>query len=262
MANEYTPIKIHYDMIRDNEAQVVEKLDRELKFYRILYQKKIRGLEIIYDTPAGLLSGAGIVLSKQFDDNKAFFKVRRISYLPTEFRKPSQKFYLSETNKKDSPKDFPLQIATSINNAFSNVFTIDLVEVVKQTVPKYEIKLKGKLHSLTSGLGMKAQLVFERVIYRDCISGRKVKHHSVTITLPGDPKYKREVEEIERAVEKSCKELLRYNESRFEIAERLLKPRVQLSKAEKKALMEKERKKKELEQAELEHQQKEEEGKK
>ena len=44
MANEYTPIKIHYDMIRDNEAQVVDKLDRELKFYRILFQKKINGL--------------------------------------------------------------------------------------------------------------------------------------------------------------------------------------------------------------------------
>lgn len=262
MANEYTPIKIHYDMIRDNEAQVVEKLDRELKFYRILFQKKIRGLEIIYDTPNHLLSGAGIVLSKQYDNGKAFFKVRRISYLPTEFRKPSQKFFLTETNKKESPKDFPLQIATSINNAFSNVFTIDLVEVVKQTVPRFEIKLKGNLYSLTSGLGMKVQIVFEKVIYRDCASGRKVKHQSMTLTLPGDPSCKREVEEIQAAIEKSCKELLRYNESRFEIAERLLRPRVQLSKAEKKARAEKEQKRKDLETAEQEHQQKEEEEKK
>lgn len=256
MANEYTPIKIHYDMIRDDEARVVEKLDRELKFYRILYQNKIKGLEIIYDTPNRMLSGAGIVLSKQYENNKAFFKVRRISYLPTEFRKPSQKFFLSEVNHKDSPKDFPLQIATSINDAFSNMFTIDLVEVVKKTVPKYEIKLKGKLYSLTSGLGMKAQLVFERVIYRDCVSGKKVKHHSVTLKLPGDPSYSREAEEIQAAIERSCKELLRYNESRFEIAQRLLRPRVNLSKAEKKILLEKEQKRKEIEQAEFEHQQK------
>lgn len=246
MANEYTPIKIHYDMIRDNEAQVVDKLDRELKFYRILFQKKIKGLEIIYDTPNCLLSGAGIVLSKQYDDGKAFFKVRRISYLPTEFRKPSQKFYLSQTNNRETPKDFPLQIATAINNAFSNVFTIDLVEVVKQTMPRYEIKLKGNLYSLTSGLGMKGQIVFEKVVYRDCINGRKVKHQSVTVTLPGDPAYKREVEEVQNAIEKSCKELLRYNESRFEIAQRILRVRTPMTKEERKAAEEKERKRKEM----------------
>lgn len=261
MAKGYTPIKIHYDMIRNNEDQIVAKLDRALSFYRILYQNKVRGLEIIYDTPNCLLSGAGIVLSKQYENDKAFFKVRRISYLPTEFRKPSQKFYLSEVNHKDAPKDFPLQIATSINNSFSNVFTIDLVEVVKQTVPRFEVKLKGNLYSLTSGTGMKAQIVFEKVVYREFSSGRKVKRHSMTLTLPGDPSYKRDIDEIEAAIEKSCKELLRYNESRFEIAERLLRPKVQLTKAEKKALIEKERKKKELEQAELEHQQKEEEKK-
>lgn len=258
MANEYTPIKIHYDMIRDDEDNVVEKLDRELKFYRILFQKRVKGLEIIYDTPSGLLSGVGIVLSKQYENGKAFFKVRRISYLPTEFGKPSKKFFLSEINRKDSPKDFPLPISTLINNSFSNVFTIDLVEVVKQTMPKYEIKLKGKVYSITSGTGMKAQLVFERVVYRDCVSGRKVKHHSVTVTLPGDPSYKRETDEIQFAIEKSCKELLRYNESRFEIAQRLLRPKVHLSKKEKQILIDKEKKRHERELAEQERQQKEE----
>ena len=93
---------------------------------------------------------------------------------------------------------------------------------------------------------MKGQIVFEKVVYRDCINGRKVKNQSVTVTLPGDPAYKREVEEVQNAIEKSCKELLRYNESRFEIAQRILRVRTPMTKEERKAAEEKERKRKEM----------------
>ena len=228
-------VKYHYDMIRNNESAIVNKLDRALGFYRIYFEKKIKGLEIIYDTPNNLLSSAGIVLSKQFENGKAFFKVRKLSYLPTELRKPSEKFYLSECAANETPKDYPLQIATAINNLFSNVFTIDLVDVVKQTAPKYEIKIKGNLYALTSGTGMKGQIVFENAVYRNFLTGKKVKRQGATISLPSDPALKKERDEVLNAVERKCKELLTYNASRFEIAERLLRPIVPNQKIDKKS---------------------------
>ena len=238
MPTEIPGVKVHYDMIRNNEKQILEKLDRELAFYRIYFYRKINGKEIIYDTPNNLLSGVGLVLSKQFEDNRVFFKVRKLSYLPTELRKPSQKFYLAECNGNESPKDYPLQISSAINNAFSNIFTIDLVEVVKQTIPKYEIKIKGNLYELASGTGMKGSIVFEKVVYKDLLTGKKVKRNGATVTLPGDPSFKKEADEVLAAIETRCKELLIYKESRFEIAQRLLKPKDPNHKFDRKAFKE------------------------
>ncbi len=225
--------KVHYDMIRNNQGSIISKLDRELGFYRIYFEKKIKGLEIIYDTPNNLLSSAGIVLSKQYESGKFFFKVKKLSYLPTEFRKPSEKFYLLECQPNESPKDYPLQISTAINNAFANVFTIDLVDVVKNTIPKYEIKIKGDLYILTSGLGMKGQIVFEKASYKDLLTNKKVKRLGATVTLPGDPAFKKETSEVLDAIERKCKELLIYQETRFEIAQRLLSPKHQTEKLDK-----------------------------
>lgn len=223
----YPIIKHHYDMLRDDVSKVIKKLDRELAFYRFYFDSRVKGVEIIYDTPTDLLSSAGIVLSKQFENGKAFFKVRKLSYLPTELRKPSSKFYLAECSGKETPKDYPIQIASAINNAFSNVFTIDLVEVVKQTIPRYEIKVKGEFYTLTSGTGMKGSIMFENATYKDFSTGRKVKKKGATVALPSDPAFKKEVEEVLDAIERKCKELFPYNESRFEIAQRVLRPKRQ-----------------------------------
>ncbi len=238
MPTEISGVKVHYDMIRNNQKQILAKLDRELAFYRIYFVRKIGSREIIYDTPNNLLAGVGLVLSKQYEEDKVFFKVRKLSYLPTELRKPSQKFHLAECNGNESPKDYPLQIASAINNAFANIFTIDLVEVVKQTIPKYEIKIKGDLYELSSGSGMRGSIVFEKVIYKDMVSGRKVKRRGATLTLPNDPTFKKEYDEVLSAVETRCKELLIYKESRFEIAQRLLKPKDPNHKFDKKAFKE------------------------
>ena len=228
---DYPMVKYHYDMLRDDVSHVIKKLDRELAFYRLYYKEKAKGIEIIYDTPNNLLTGAGIVLSKQYENSKAFFKVRKFSYLPTELRKPSAKYYLAECNNRETPKDYPLQIATAINNAFSNIFTIDLVEVVKQTIPKYEIKVKGDVYTLTSGSGMKGSVMFETATYKDLLTGRKVKKKGATIALPSDPAFKKETEEVLDAVDRKCKELFPYKESRFEIAQRVLRPKVATGKS-------------------------------
>ncbi len=216
-------IKYHYDLLRNNVQNVIDKLDAELTYYRIYFEKRMKSVEIIYDTPTNLLSSAGIVLSKEFRDGKSYFKVKKISYLPTEFRKPSRKFYNAECGGRETPKDYPIQIASAINNAFSNIFTIDLVEVVKQTVPIFEIKIKSNFYKLISGTGMKGNIAFEKITYKDMQTGRKAKKLGATLSLPEDPSFSKEVDEVLSAIERKCKELFFYNESRFEVAQRILR---------------------------------------
>ena len=216
-------IKYQYDMLRDNFQNVIYKLDDELTYYRICFDKRVKSVEIIYDTPTNLLSNAGIVLSKEYREGKSFFKVKKISYLPTELRKPSRKFYNAECGGRETPKDYPIQIASAINNAFSNIFTIDLVEVVKQTAPIFEIKIKADLYKLISGSGMKGALALEKITYKDMQSGRREKRLGATLSLPDEQRFEKESEEVLSAIERKCKELFLYKESRFEIAQRIFR---------------------------------------
>lgn len=235
-----TFINHHYEMIRKSQTQVIDKLDAELRFFRIYFDEKFSSIEIIYDTPNNLLTNAGIVLSKLYDGEKYFFRVRKQSYLPIELRKNAiKKYFISTCQPNHTPKDFPLQIASAINDAFQNIFTIDLVDVVKQTIPKYEIKVKGDIYTLASGNGMKGQLVFEKVIYKDFSTGRKVKQNCVNLRLPEGDQFAKEKEEVIDAIDRKCKELLPYSENRFEIARRLLKPRVNNEKFDRKAFKQK-----------------------
>lgn len=246
MAKETSQVeehKFHYDMIRNDEAKIADKLNLNLGYYSFRPSKNFKAVEIIYDTPNNLLSSAGIVLSKQFLENRTFFKVRKISHLPTESKKPSKKFELAKCGSKESPKDFALQVATAINNSFSNIFTIDLSEVVKNTIPKIEITIKGHLYEIAGGTGFSGTFLFENVIYKDLIGHKKVKRKGVTLACPVDDRFERDKENLIEGIERYCKELIPYHESRFEIAQRLLFPKNK-GKIGIKKLMAKDKKKK------------------
>lgn len=218
-------VKYHYDMIRDNQDKIVDKLNLNLGFFSFRKARKIKGVEVIYDTPNKLLSNAGIVLSKQTDEDGSYFKVRKISKIPTEAKRKSQKFALAKCGTREAPKDFALQVSTAINNSFSNVFTIDLAEVVKKTMPMIEIIVKGDVYDISGGTGFKGSLMFEKVTYKDLVTHKKVKREGVTLVLPSDKIYERDVEAVLEGVERYCKELIPYKESRFEIATRVLASR-------------------------------------
>lgn len=223
LENENTK-KIHYLILGEKFSKIRDKLDKNLKYYRLSFSHKFNGLEIIYDVPSKLLSNAGLVLSKQYDDGKMFFKVRKISKLPGGYKRPSQKFVLGESEEAEAPKDFAMQIAHAISNLYANVFTIDLVSVVRQTEPIYEITVKGDGYDIIGGTGYRAELLDETAIYRDVETNKKIKRHGITLIMPSGEKYEKENQIIVQTIDHYCKELVGYEQSRFEIAQRLLHP--------------------------------------
>lgn len=223
LENEKTK-KIHYVMLGNNFTKIKSKIDKSLSFHRLAFEGKFKGLEIIYDVPSNLLSNAGIILSKQSEGNKIFFKVRKISKLPGGYKRPSQKFNLGESGEAEAPKDFPMQIANAISNLFANVFTIDLVSVVRQTEPKIEISVSGDKYTIVGGTGYRAEFLYENAVYKDIKTNKKVKRTGITLVMPNDERYEKENQTIIKAIDHSCKELVGYEQSRFEIAQRLLYP--------------------------------------
>mgnify|MGYP003571389650 CR=1 FL=1 len=216
--------RFHYDMLKNDEARVVDKLNLNLGFFSFRKSGKFKAVEVVYDTPDNLLASAGIVLSKQFEANKTYFKVRKISRVQSELSRKSQKFEIAKCTAKQSPKDLAIQVATAINNYFSNIFTIDLSDVVKNAIPKIEITIKGNLYDVIGGTGFKGTVLFEKVTYKDLISRKKVNRDGFTFSCPNNNSYQKEVDEILWGIERYCKELIPYNESRFEIAQRILHP--------------------------------------
>lgn len=222
---EQEPVKkIHYLLLGGNWRKTRAKLEKNLKYYTLVFNSKFVGNEIIYDVPSDLLSNAGIVLSKQLDDGKIYFKVHKISRLPGGFKRPSQQFILGEGEESEAPKDFPLQIANAISDLYANVFTIDMVSIVRQTIPKYEIVVKGKNYTVVGGTGYRATLLYEKAYYKEISTGKKVKRVGVTLNMPVDSKYEKENKILEDTIEHYCKELVGNDLTRFEIAQRLLHP--------------------------------------
>lgn len=217
--------KVHYIYIGKNYKKTINKLDEKLNYYRISNVGKFDSREIIYDVPSNMLSNAGLVLSKQYEGKSSYFKVRKISTLPGGYKRPGQKFQLGKCEGSEAPKDFPVQIANAISNSFANVFTIDLVSVVRQTVPKIEILITGQKYQIIGGTGYEASILVEDAVYKDLQTNKKVKREGFTIKLPKDEKWERENKEILDVIEHYCKELVPYELSRFEIAQRLLYPK-------------------------------------
>lgn len=217
--------KAHYFFVGKNYNKVIEKLNKNLTYHRVAYERDFSGREIIYDVKSNMLSKAGLVISKQYEEKQSFFKVRKISTLPGGYKRPSQKFQLGKCEGTEAPKDFPTQIANAISNAFSGAFTIDLVSVVRQTLPKIEITVTGKRFRVIGGTGYECALLYETAVYRDVETNKKVKRNGFTLHLPKGEKYDKENKEIMEAIDHYCKELVYYQESRFEIAERLLHPK-------------------------------------
>ncbi len=218
--------KHHYYIISNNEKKLFEKLEKCLKFYTFRYSNHFLGREIVYDVPSNMLSNAGLVLSKQFEENGGiYFKVRKISFLPKNIKRKSAKFYLAKCSGAEEPKDFPIQIANAIQSSFTEPFTIDLVSVVRQTVPKIEILVHGKKYQVIGGYGYKAKFVYEKVVYKDLIENKKVVKYGATFVAPTGQENEKYNQEVLNMIDKYCPELVPYKSTRFEIAKRLLNPK-------------------------------------
>ncbi len=217
--------KHHFYIIGKNEKALIAKLEKHLKFFTLRFQKKFTGKEIVYDVKNDMLSNAGLVLSKQYEEKSIYFKVRKINFLSNSVKKRvSKKFYLAECSGKEEPKDYPIQIANAIQSSFSEPFTIDLVSIVRQTVPKIEMTVHGNKYEVIGGFGYKATLNFEKVVYKDLITGKKVSKYGVTLIVPASEKEQKYNDEVLDVIDRYCTELVPYRSTRFEIAKRVLYP--------------------------------------
>lgn len=213
--------RYHYVLLGFAKFEDILKIMTEnLKFYRIANMGPLHEKEIFYDVPGNMLSDSGIVISKQYENGKIRLKVRKISRLQGELKKPSKKFELGVLGKNEEPKDFSLQISSAIESAFNTKFTVDIDAFVRMTEPKIEVLVDANQYQIICGTGYRATMIFENATYRDIATNKKVSRLGVTLQLPS-AEYE-ESRELLDLIDKQISSLARINLSRFEIAEQLL----------------------------------------
>ncbi len=215
---QFTYTRRNYDVIIDNEKLTLLKLNQNLGFYNIIGQGKIKDTEIYYDTEKKLLSGAGLLLRKKITPKRTYFSLVRISGMDN-IENREKKSFLGECEEGDNPSDFPEQIAEEINRIFNNLFTINVVDIVKHCSPYIRIDISGNRYKLVSGTGCEAEITFETLKIRDMRTGRKAKRRNFSIEMADDANYKKEREEILDVIDRHCKEVFFVRRNRFEIAE-------------------------------------------
>ena len=216
--HKYHNVRMNYDIVIDNERLTVQKMMNNLGFFTIIPLGRVKEGEIVYDTERKLLTGSGLILRKKIDVDRTYFSLIRISSIGN-IETREKKSFLGECELKDQPSDFPVQIADSINKIFNNLFTIDLVDVVKHCTPYIQYEIIANKYKIVSGTGYEAEMQFEELRIRDMRTGRKARKRNFSIKLMLDPNYEHERERILEVIDKYCKELVLLKRNRFEIAE-------------------------------------------
>ena len=217
-------VKTYHYMIMGYETfpRILKTLSEELAFYRLSRQNDVIGKEIMYDIPNNTLTDAGIVLSKQYENGRVMFKVRKLSFLPDEMKMPSKKFILQELDSDAEPRDYSLEISSAIENSFSSPFTIDLDAIVREVVPKIEVDIKSEHYLIIGGTGYRGQLFYEHTTYKDVETKKKVEKEGVVLKLPTEEIYEAENKKILDIIDRKVKALGLYNMSRYELAKKAL----------------------------------------
>ena len=164
-----------------------------------------------------MLSDVGIILSKSITPKDCFLNFRRLSL---RLKKKNTKYKIDECGERDDPKDYASRIASAIEKSFNASLTIDIEGVVKKTKPIIEVDIKKENYEIICGSGYRAKLVYEDAEYKDVATGRRVQQFGVNLSVP--IKDEEETKELLNLISRHVAGLYLCQESRFEIAQKLL----------------------------------------
>lgn len=215
----------HYVLLGFSQFKdILAKFVENLKFYRLKPLGKSNTQEIIYDVPERTITDAGVIISSIKEGGKRYLRIKKISLLQGELKRPTKTYVLGQLYDEEEPKDYSMQISQVIDNSFTMKFTIDIDEVVQKTEPIIEVDIENTKYNMICGTGYRAVLLFENATYKDIESGRKVERQGVTLRLPIEPC--KESDDLLSMIDHKICEIAPYNLTRFEIAQKLLYTKV------------------------------------
>ena len=235
-----------YDMITDNGEKKLLSITHKLGIDRFAYEAKNKWNMTFYDTPDNLLTKTGVLLYRTVENDKHYFKIEKLAFLPTIARLRKSEIFMLDVAPKDRLQDQSFYLVNGIQEMFSTQFSIDLENVIRAAKPKLKIDIKGTAYKGFRGDGFKCQVEFQKVIYKNMVTKRKHKAKEFTITQTSGKSFDDEFVGFLKTLEKYCKDILPHKESRYDIGMHMTTIVKTAPKVDRKAEKEKKKKEKKL----------------
>ena len=215
-----------YTLFAKTTINKVLQLQGILKEYTFIPENRSVQKEVYLDSPNNLLKSAGIILSKSTENNKAQFKVEREKYETGSKRNVPQraeKVFIHDIGLRDNVKDHMFFLTDGIKQMFTTQFYIDLDNILKTVVPKYEMISKKSNFKVFSGRGFKGEMIFEEINVKNFDTKRSASIIMLTIKQISAKFDNKDFDDLTAKVEKYCREVLPTNDTKYEIAKRMTK---------------------------------------
>lgn len=214
-----------YETVDDKAFKYFLDFTSALKFQKLNYIGSDFCKETYFDTPAHLLTKAGIILSRLEEGKNVFFKVESTASLSKVLNKLNKEVFVHKVGFNDKISDHAFYIKDGITSFYSNPFSIDLENIINSSVPNLEVSIHAQIYELVSGTGMRARIALENKNVKNFETKRKYKVKSITIKLDSNPEvYLKEFSDLDALISKSCKTIMSIDENQFDWAIKVTKP--------------------------------------
>ena len=215
-----------YTLFAKTTINKVIALQGILREYTFIPEDRSVQKEVYLDSANNLLKSAGVILSKSTENNKAQFKVEMERYQTGSKRnmlKRAEKVFIHEIGLRDTVKDHMFFLTDGIKQMFTTQFYIDLDNILKTVVPKYEMVSKKSHFKVFSGRGFKGEMIFEEISVKNFDTKRSNSFIMLTIKQISAKFDNKDFEDLTAKVEKYCREVLPTSDTKYEIAKRMTK---------------------------------------
>lgn len=221
-----TEITKKYELVGEGNFKNLLGFIGSLRFHKISYLGSDIAKEVYYDTPEHLLNKSGIVLSKFEEGTNAFFKVENTAFMSKVLDKIGKEVFVHKIGYNDTLIDHAFYVKDGITALYTTSFSIDLENVLSNAVPKLEIVTSAKVYNIASGTGMRVDLALEEKRIKNLETKRTNKSKGITIRLKNEnfAVFLPEFNELNKLLQRNCKEYLEIKENQFDYASNVTKP--------------------------------------
>ena len=197
-----------------------------LHFQKTTYIGKDIAKETFFDTPEHLLARGGIILSKFEEGNNVLFKVENTAFLSKVLNKLEKEVYIHKIGYADKLSDHAFYLKDGITALFTTSFSIDLENVINNSIPNLIITTNAKIYSVVSGSGMRLRVALEKVKIKNLETKRSHKMQGITIKLDSEnvSLFIDEFNKFNDLLQKNCKEYLITKQNQYDYAKNVTKP--------------------------------------
>ena len=203
---------VKYQALTDKPFGKIMALEQYLKFYKFQPCGNIKFSEVFYDTPNDMLTKTGILLSRVQEDDKVYFKVAPMKTIKSA---PTSKVFAHKVLAKDKLKDHAFYLVDGIKGLFNTPFSIDLENVIKNSVPKIAYYIDSQCIRVISGSGFRSYMCLEDIRYENFDTKRQEKSHGLTVKLDSPAQYMTEFETFNAQIKKHCKDFVEMDDEIF-----------------------------------------------